>query len=152
MAISTRAALSAVTAFEAVNWFDKTPGVKVIQGQFIAHAAATATEYIVSVVIPIKGRLRAAYVIANAAVTGADTNTTHLNLVNGGVAGTGTTELAALDLTDGNDLASGAKSIMSEALTTQLDAGTVVRLQAQKVGDGLDVPSGTLMLLIDAGY
>lgn len=151
MAVSTRSGFSAVTAFEAVNDLDKRPGVFAAAVQTIAHAAATATEYIGSLVIPIDGRIRGAYFIANAAVSGANTNTTHLNLQNGGVAGTGTTEIANIDLTSGNDLASGVKSIMSEALTTAVSAGTVLRLQAEKVGTGLDVPSGTLVVLYDAG-
>lgn len=151
MAVSTRSGLSAVTAFEAVNNYVKMPGAFMACCQTIAHAAATATEYIGSLVIPIDGRIRAAYFIANAAVSGANTNTTHLNLQNGGVAGTGTTELTAIDLTSGNDLASGVKSVFTEALTTAVSAGTVVRLQAEKVGTGLDVPSGTLVVLYDAG-
>lgn len=151
MAVSTRSGFSAVTAFEAVNDYAKKPGAFIQQVKTIAHAAATATEYIGSLVIPIDARIRALYFIADAAVSGANTNTTHLNAQNGGVAGTGTTEIANIDLTSGNDLVSGAKSIMSESLTTAVSAGTVLRLQAEKVGTGLDVPSGTFVAVYDAG-
>lgn len=151
MAVSTRSGFSAVTAFEAVNDMAKHPGVFLAQVPSIAHAAATATEYIASLIIPIDARIRAIYFIANAAVSGANTNTTHLNAQNGGVAGTGTTEIANIDLTSGNDLVSGAKSLMTESLTTAVSAGTVVRLQAEKVGTGLDVPAGTFCVLYDAG-
>ena len=87
-----------------------TPGYKYLMVSTIAHAAATATEVIGCIPIPFACTLRGAWFISNAAVSGANTDTTHLNVINEGTAGTGTTELANLDLTSGNDLVAGAKA------------------------------------------
>ena len=116
----------------------------------VAHAAATATEYIGQWVAPHDCRLRAVYFLPLAAVTGANTNTTHLNVINVGVAA-GTTELANLDLTSTNNLTGRAKNVITQALTTDLSAGDVIALEAEKVGTGLDVPAGVMFIAYDGG-
>lgn len=144
MAITQRAALTA--AFEIPEQVRKQPGTKILQVPFIAHAAATATEDIAELVMPHAAKIVGAYIVPAAAVTGANTNYTSLILYDRGTDGTGTTALATLALTSGNDLVAKAKNIMSEALTTTVVAGQVLGLSAAKSGTGLDVPAGTLVV------
>lgn len=108
-----------------------------------AHLAATATEahpifYANGAEVKVKSIL----IISADDVTGVDSNTTHLNLINAGTDGTGTTELANYDLTDGNDL-TGDDAYELYAPTTKLSmsAGGVLKLQHEKVGNGLLVPA-----------
>lgn len=116
-----------------------------------AHAAATASEYLVSFVAPFDCRLKAVYFVPKDDVTGVDTNTTHLNVINKGSAGAGSTELGALDLTDGNDLTAFDVNTVVSSLTTDLTEDDVIAVQYEKVGTGLDVPAGTWIFEIDGG-
>lgn len=116
-----------------------------------AHAAATASEYLVAFVAPFDCRLKAVYFVPFAAVTGANTNTTHLNVINKGSAGSGSTELGALDLTSGNDLTAFDVNTVVSSLTTDLTEDDVIAVQYEKVGTGLDVPAGVWIFEIDGG-
>lgn len=109
------------------------------------HAAATATEKL-CLFIPEKAvRITAMYHVPDVAITGADTNTTHLNILDGGTDGTGTTEKANIDYVSGTD---------ATALTTNdfsitafnLDAGDSLILQYGKVGTGLLIPEGWIII------
>jgi len=117
----------------------------------IAHAAATATEYVVSWAAPFDCRLLAVYFIPAADVTGADTNTTHLNVDNKGSDGTGTTELGNKDLVNGTDLTGSDVNTIVSGLTTDLSKNDVISVEAEKVGNGLDVPAGTYIFEYDGG-
>lgn len=125
--------------------------VRAAQVTTIAHAAATATEYIAAWTIPHGGRLRGVLFTPLAAVTGANTNTTHLNVINCGADGTGTDELGNLDLVSGTDLAATTPNTIASGLTTALADGVTIALQAEKVGTGLLVPAGTAVFLYDGG-
>lgn len=116
-----------------------------------AHAAATATELICEFLVGFTGRLRAVYFIPAADVTGQDTNTTHLNVIDKGSDGTGTDELGNYDLTNGNDLTGDAPNAIASGLTTAVTDGDVIAIQAEKVGNGLDVPLGTYVFIYDGG-
>ena len=107
-----------------------------------SHAAATATEDTAIFYAPFACKVTAVRLVPGAAVTGANTNTTHLNLINRGADGSGTTELANYDLTSGNDLtAYDNKNLYTPASGLAVVAGGVLTLQEEKVGTGLLVPS-----------
>ncbi len=121
------------------------PGVHVAQVVTPKHAAATATEDIPIFYAPTDApegvSIVAVRLIPGAAVSGANTNTTHLNLVNRGADGAGTTELANYDLTSGNDLtAYDNKNLYTPATPLNIATGVVLTLQFEKVGTGLLVP------------
>jgi len=136
-------------ALNTASPFDRRPGIHNVQVPTLAHAAATATELIASHTFTQACRLRGAHWVPFAAVTGVDTHTTHLNLQNRGAAGTGTTELANLDFTDALDAAIAVPLTMSSSLTTAIVAGATIALQAEKVGNGLLIPAGMLILEYD---
>jgi hypothetical protein len=107
-------------------------GVKTFTCNIHPHAAATATE-----VVPLLDLEHDFYItdvefIAGAAVTGADTNTTHLNLRDE------TTEKGTIDLVSGTDLAALTPTAFGVTDWT-LTAGNVLNLQVEKVGNGLAV-------------
>ncbi len=105
------------------------------------HAAATATEEYPIFVAHGDCEVMGVTIVPQAAVTGQDTNTTHLNIIDKGTDGTGTTERANYDLTNGNDLA--AFDEFAFTLTNPpiaADDGTVWTLQYEKVSSGLAVP------------
>ena len=110
------------------------------------HAAATATEERTVFVAPMAGRIRAVTVTSDIAVTGDNTNTTNMNIINKGAAGVGTTEIGNLDLTTGvNMVAFDEKNIPITA--TALAEGDTVTLQFEKVGTGVAI--GPSMVTID---
>lgn len=84
---------------------------------------------------------------SNSAITGANTNTVHLNLINGGPEGAGTTQIAARDLVLNTDLDIG-KTLLYDSLTspTQLDEGDMLELEFEEVGTGLGVAIDELLL------
>lgn len=108
----------------------------------IAHAAATATEYIAKIRVPFTGYLKKVIFVPDAAVTGQDTNTTNLNVVNLGT-GAGTTELYNYDLTNGNNVAVTGYEFGSTK--TAVTEGGFIGLQAEKVSTGLAIPAGTFI-------
>ena len=112
------------------------------------HAAATATEVVPVFYAPVGCTLREIGVIASAAVTGVDTNTTHLNLINKELDGSGSDELAAIDLVNGTDLVANDYTVL-EADDLSIPTGTVIALQLEKVGTGLLVPNLLVTIVYD---
>ena len=132
--------------------FEKTvPGNKCVYVYLPTHLAATSTEKMSLFVAPYDCRLKAVHFAPNAAVTGANTNTTHLNIIDAGAAGAGTTELGALDLTSGNDLVAHTDNAVVSGLTTDLTLGDAIVVEFEKVGTGLLVPPGIWMIEFDGG-
>lgn len=117
----------------------------------IPHSAATATEDVALFSIPHAGRLRAVYFVPLADVTGANTNSTTLDVINRGAAGAGTTSLGTLTLVSGTNLTGKTPNTVVSGLTTALADGDTIALNATKVGTGLDVPSGTVLFVYDGG-
>lgn len=109
-----------------------------------SHAAATATEATVVYVAERACRLKKVDIYPRAAITGADSNTTHLNLLDE------STEIANRDLTSGNDHVANAKhALYAPASPRVLHAGDRIRLQHEKVGNGLLVPDLTVVVVVD---
>lgn len=117
------------------------PGKHTCETVVPGHAAATATEDFPVFYAPFACRVTAVRIVPGAAVTGANTNTTHLNLINRAADGAGTTEIANRDLTSGNDLtAFDNYNLYAPATPLAVVAGGVLSLQYEKVGTGLLVP------------
>jgi len=107
--------------------------------QPIGSADPTVSHVILRVPWPARVR-RVAYAF-DADVTGQDTNTFNLNLINRGTAGAGTAELANRDYVSGtNDSAYVLRELYKPSDPLTVDAGTVLDLQREKVGNGMDMP------------
>lgn len=114
----------------------------------IAHAAATATESLAAFRSPCRAKLAAVKWVPLAAVTGQNTDTTNINIINRGTDGTGTTEIANVDFTSGvNASTHTAKSIYAPSAGSelQMSEGTVISATFEKVGTGLLLPAGTFV-------
>jgi hypothetical protein len=126
------------------------PGPHVQQTVVPPHAAATATEKIVVFVAPFDCKVRTVNYRPGAAIIGANTNTTHVNLLNGGT-GAGTTEIANKDYVSGTDETDGANvALYAPATYLSMDAGNVLTVQLEKVGTGLALPSLTFVTTFEA--
>lgn len=123
------------------------PGGHTFSKTLRAHAAATATEKAMIFRAPFRCKVRSVVIVWDAAITGQDTNTTHINLQNGGAAGAGTTELANIDYVSGTDaVALADTSLYAPDTYLSLAAGERLVLQWEKVSTGLDIPAGTAIV------
>lgn len=114
----------------------------------IAHAAATATETLTIFKSPCRAKLKAVTWVPGAAITGANTDTTHINVINRGTDGTLTTEIGNKDWIAGvNATAFGEVSIYAPAAGSelQLSQNHVISCTFEKVGNGLALPNGTFV-------
>lgn len=127
------------------------PGEHRAQVANIAHAAATATEYVCMWAAPFVCRLLAVYWVPAASVTGTATNYTNFNVINMGSAGLGTTELGNKDFLSGTDAVGGDALAIVTGLTTAMAENDVIGIQAEKVSTGLALPAGTFIFLYDGG-
>ena len=110
-----------------------------------AVAAATATQTNVIWIAPDAVQVLGVEVAAGAAVTGDNTDSKNLNLIDAGT-GAGTTEVGNLDLVTGTNLtAKTPRAIVDADAGTgsafRLDAGDGLALQTELVGSGVDVPN-----------
>jgi hypothetical protein len=109
-------------------------------------AAATTTESHPLFVAPQKCRVTLVDIIPQAAVTGDNSNTKKLNIINKGSAGSGSTEVGNLDLTTGvNLVAHDLKNIPLNAtyidpIGVEMAAGDVLAVEYEKVGNGVLIP------------
>jgi hypothetical protein len=115
-----------------------------------AHAASTSTERVVLVYASFAMRIKAVRHVPDTIVTGANTNTTHLNLIDAGASGAGTTEMGNIDYVNGTDTpAEDARAFTTSGSTFTaftLDAGDVFSLQYEKVSNGLAIPAGMIVI------
>jgi hypothetical protein len=126
------------------------PDLHQYSATFGPHLAATATELLAVIRIPFDARIRSSHIVPLAAATGDNTNRTNYNILNGGTAGTGTTEIGNFDPVTGADLAVGVeKDIPIATAPLAVTEGTKLFLQAEKVASGLAVGGGTWVVLID---
>ena len=101
-------------------------------------------------VAPFNCELGEVALFNSTAVTGANTNTVHYNLVNGGAEGAGTTELATRDLVSGTDLSVG-KTVLLDATSSGevfLTAGDIVELETEEVGNGLGADINEVLIYV----
>jgi len=118
------------------------PGYHTANAYLPSHAAATATEGYPIFTAPFRCEITSILIVPAAAVTGADSNSTYLNLINRGTAGSGTTEIGSYDLTTGNNLAtSDEKVLYAPATPLAVSDGNVLAFIFEKHGSGLLVPA-----------
>lgn len=117
---------------------------KFSQAHVAQIAAATATRKDPIFTAPRKCIVREVSVVSQAAVTGNNTNTKNLNIVDAGSAGVGTTEIANLDLVTGVNIT--ALDEVNVPLNATylvpgrtLAAGDVLVLETELVGTGVIV-------------
>lgn len=124
-----------------VSRLHDVPGTHTAFVMVPAHAAATATEALPIFKAPFACKIKAVRVVPGTAATGDNTNRTNYNLLDGGSAGTGTTELGNLDYATGTDAAVGVtQDVYAPADPDDyeaLAAGDVLKLQMEKVGTGV---------------
>jgi hypothetical protein len=116
----------------------------------LAHAAATATEKFPVFYAPDAGYLHYVGWTPAADITGANTDTTHMNLIDTDGDGNGTTEVAAKDWTAGvNAVNEDEIAIYNPAAASRraMSAGDQLTLQFEKVGNGLAIPAGLLRIV-----
>ena len=107
-----------------------------------AHAAADPTTSHVIFAAPFSARIRKVALFFAADVTGQNTNTFNLNLVNRGTDGTGTTVLASRSYTAGVNESAYVESVLYEPTNgLSVSAGTVLDLERELVGTGMDSPN-----------
>jgi len=126
------------------------PGTRIETKHTSLHAAATATEQRVLFVAPYDITLTSVGFAVDVAVTGTDTNYTSLELIDGGSAGAGTTEIGNLDLASGTDLAAVTASevlgVAGAGTDANLDSGDYLLVQYTKVANGLLVGAGSWII------
>lgn len=102
-------------------------------------------------VAPWVGTIVSATYAPDAAITGANTNSRTLNVLNGGAAGSGTTNMAALPLVSGTNLTAEhptALTLSGTAANLAVSAGDIVQFQSLHVGTGIADPGGTVFLTL----
>jgi hypothetical protein len=98
---------------------------------------------------PFDGTVTGVTFIPDAAITGANTDTRKVSIVNAGQAGAGTTEVAALQFNAGvNAAVSDEKALTLSATPANRDAvtGDVLSWKSDKVGTGIADPGGTVVI------
>lgn len=125
---------------------DQTPSVKTYEQEIAAAGATVDTETDI-VTAPFAGVVSKVSIISATAITGANTNTRDLIVVNKGPAGSGSTVVATLHLTSGNNtVADGPTTIPLSGTPANLvvAAGDVLVLQSTHASSGLADPGGLL--------
>ena len=137
----------------AKTYFSNIPGPIPFVARIPAHLAATATEEWPVFRAPFACTLKKLDIVPQAAVTGDNTNRTNLNIVNKGNAGSGTTEVANLDLATGTNLTAFDSTNIplntTYASGVTLAEGDVVTIQQEKIGTGVNVPECLVYLEIN---
>ncbi|MBI2178921.1 MAG: hypothetical protein HYY66_07485 [Candidatus Tectomicrobia bacterium] len=117
-----------------------TPGTHDVHGCIEPTAAGDASKTHVIFAAPVSCKVEKVKVIPGAAITGANTNTKHLNLINRGANGAGTTEIANRDLVLGTDLGVAGVDLYAPASPLDLAQGAQLGLQIEQIGTGQALP------------
>lgn len=123
------------------DFLQHVPGTHYHHAHVEAHAAGDATTSHVVFEAPWDCEIHKLRIIPAAAVTGANTNTFHLNLINRGTDGSGTTEIANRDYVSGtNESAYVGRDLYAPSTPLKVSKGNVLDLQRELVGTGLASP------------
>lgn len=125
-------------------------GWKVFQTTYAQVVSSEATVRRPVWVAPYRVELGEVALINSTAVSGANTNTVHYNLVDGGAEGAGTSELATRDLVSGTDLAVG-KTLLLDATSSGevfMTQGDILELESEENGSGLGADINEILLYV----
>lgn len=130
---------------------DEAPLQRVVSGQAVVVGTAGNDGNTVLVVVPEDGTVSAVTYTTPTAITGADTNSRTVSLINKGAAGSGSTSVASLALTSGvNTTAFVPKTIPVSGTPANLNvsAGDVLVFNSLHVGTGIADPGGLVRVTI----
>ena len=128
----------------AADFVQDLPGLHTSSGETDLIATSDATEEQVIFRAPFRCRVQSVTIIPDADVTGANTNTRHLNIINKGSDGNGTTEVANLDLVLTVDLDQADGTVIPlTAGEILLAEGDVLAVEFEEIGTGIGVPKST---------
>ncbi|CAM5681509.1 MULTISPECIES: hypothetical protein [Streptomyces] len=130
---------------------DTAPFVRVVEADVPSVATAGNDEDTVAFQAPFDCTVTAVEYVPEAAVTGADTNSRTLSLVNKGQAGSGTATVATLALTSGVNAAAyneRALTLSGTAANLLLAAGDTVQWRSVHVGTGITDPGGLVRVTL----
>mgnify|MGYP001573818186 CR=1 FL=1 len=117
------------------------PGTQYVTAYVPAQAAADVTAYVAAIHLPVRCTVVAAWHVCEEAVTGADTNSRNLNLDQADG-----TEKANVDYAAGENATAGVRNAMSTITEFNEDEGDCLLLESEKVGTGLAVGAGILIV------
>ena len=130
---------------------DTAPFVRVIESGVPAVSTAGNDDDTVIAQAPFDCTVTAVEYVPEAAITGADTNSRTVSLVNKGQAGSGTTTVASLALTNGvNATANNERTITLSATAANLvlAAGDTLQWRSIHVGTGIADPGGIIRITV----
>ena len=130
---------------------DTAPYVRVVEADVPAVSTAGNDDDTVVTQAPFDCTVTAVQYVPEAAITGADTNSRTVSLVNKGAAGSGTTTVASLALTNGvNATANDEKAITlsGTAANLVLAAGDTLLWRSIHVGTGIADPGGLVRITL----
>ena len=127
------------------------PYVRVIEADVPAVSTAGNDDDSVVCQAPFDGTVSAVQYVPEAAITGADTNRRTVSLVNKGQAGSGSTTVASLALTNGVNAAANdekAVTLSGTAANLNVTAGDTLLWRSVHVGTGITDPGGLVRITI----
>lgn len=130
---------------------DTAPFVRVIEADVPAVSTAGNDDDTVLFQAPFNCTVTTVEYVPEGAITGADTNSRTLSLVNKGAAGSGSTSVASLALTSGvNATAYNEKAITLSGTAANLDltAGDTLLWRSVHVGTGITDPGGLVRVTV----
>ena len=125
-------------------------GWKVFQTTYAQVVSSEATVRRPIWVAPYRVELGEVALVNSTAVSGANTNTVHYNLIDGGAEGAGTSELATRDLVSGTDLDVG-KTLLLDATSSGevfMTQGDILELESEENGSGLGSDINEILLYV----
>lgn len=126
------------------------PYVQVIEKNVSAAATAASDDTVVGQA-PFDCTVTKVEYVPEAAITGADTNSRTVSLVNKGQAGSGSTTVASLAFTSGVNAAANdekAVTLSGTAANLDLSSGDTLQWRSVAVGSGLADPGGLVRITI----
>jgi hypothetical protein len=127
------------------------PYVQVIERNVPAVSTANASDDTVVGQAPFDCTVTKVEYVPEAAITGANTNTRSVALVNKGQGGSGTTSVASLQFDSGQNVAANDEKTITLTGTTadrDLTAGDTLQWRSLAVGTGMTDPGGLVRVTI----
>lgn len=123
------------------------PGQHVEKCRTIVVGTSDATRLDCIFRAPFNCQITAVSYIPDAAITGADTNTRHVNILDRGLDGLGVTEIANKDYTSGIDATALNEEVIVMSLPNHvLTEGDVLAVQWEEIGTGIGAPAGMFVV------